>query len=503
MGSFGDRQRGRDLLGIFLFGLVLRAVLLLAFPVPYGEDAFGRVFFKDSVFLSHWLPLTQLIVYLTARVRDDIFVMRFVFAVLTAAAGCGFYLFLRQLAPRPMALLGALFFSVNSLYLFLSLMPYQDVLFLGLYYAALAFLFQGPGLSPTAWGGLLFGLASLTRYESWFVLPILGIWKLKQEEGVRSVSRLARRLVRVGLYFGWAPAVWLLLSSWKWDSWYGFLTQTPDGRFWGWRPHFDPSWLAGYVVQMVYWLVRFGSPLILLALVGLVVTWRRAGRVHPALRLIVIQTLLLLAFFFFIVGKGQETVIRYAVFPLSVAIVFSVLGLEAAWGWLVEEPRLGRLVRDRRGRIGLGVVVLALLIAYAVVPIARVTAEPEYRDPYLVAHFIDDRLGQGETVLVVADRFRDFSDAAPLLYQRIVAQSRFGEQRILSSGLSKLEAPGELLNFAGDHEVRYLVVFEFEPWMASDRFFMELARSDPDWMNPALRTKTAVVYRIEEWPEMM
>ena len=127
-------------LKLILFSLTLRCVLLVVFPVPYGNDGFGRIFFSDQLFLSHWLPLTQLIVQLGARLSDGILPIRLLFAVCGSLAAFGFYLYLRLFLDRGLAFLGGLLFSVNPLYLMLALMPYQDVLFLGLFYASLAVL---------------------------------------------------------------------------------------------------------------------------------------------------------------------------------------------------------------------------------------------------------------------------------------------------------------------------------------------------------------------------
>lgn len=187
-----------DLFKIFGVGLTLRLLWLAAFPVPFGEDDFGRIFFKDSLFLGHWLPLTQLLVYLVARLSDDIVWIRLAFAIIESLSACGFALFLRRIASESSALWGGLLFTVNALYVQLTLMPYQDIVFLGLLYASLGLLLkrrpeEGFSMDSRA-ASLFFGLSCLTRYESWFLLPFLALQKARLES-VRKRYGLAEKVI--------------------------------------------------------------------------------------------------------------------------------------------------------------------------------------------------------------------------------------------------------------------------------------------------------------------
>ncbi|MFQ5739229.1 MAG: hypothetical protein ACE5JX_09455 [Acidobacteriota bacterium] len=497
--SFNDRKVWMDLLAIVCFGLALRTLLLVAFPVPYGNDGFGRIYFKDSIFLAHWLPLTQVIVFTVASFSTGIFPIRFTFALLGALAACGFYLFLRLLVRPSMALFGGLLFSVNALYVILSLMPYQDVLFLGLFYASLAFLFERTPVLRSGRGAFFYGLASLTRYESWFVMPWLIFWKARLEADDASIAGRSRSLLKSGLALGSAPPLWFLLSQLRWGEWNSFLVQTPDQRFYGWHPHFDLLWSLDYAARMLYWMGLFGSPLLLFALLAPIALARSGARLHAGLKVILVLSLLLLAFFFFVIGRQQETVFRFVMFPLSAVLVLAVMGIETTLDWISRKRFLGPFpTRWRRCLAGL---ILATLALYATLPVARLNARPEFLDPYLIAQYLDEALKGEETALVVADRSRQLLDAAPVAYQRIVAQSRAGADRILSSGLLEETDPGALLEFAQQKKVRYLVIFEnFEPWLPADVFYSGLVRSSPQGLAVALDTKTATVYQISSWP---
>lgn len=478
----------RDLFVLFLLGAVYRILLLLSFPVPFGNDGFGRLYFRDQLFLSHWLPMTQAIVILISGLEEGIFWTRVVFALIGAASATGFYLYLRTLVRREAALLGSLLFSFNALYVLLSLMPYQDVLFLGLFYAALGFLFRSPKPQTTV-ACILFGLACLTRYEAWFTIPFLFVWQVS--EGFRKWSLSLSKVLESGLYFGWGPLCWFVLSAAYWGGWTSFLFQTPDRSFYGWHPHFDLFWALRYGFRMAYWVLLFGSPLILVALPAVVSLLRHRRPLANSLKVLFSGGLLVLGFFFFIIGKDQETVFRFVGFPLSICLVVAAIGIDVLLEWLRER---GGLSWGRPAWIG--ILLLGGLMIYSAIPVYRINRDPQYRDPFRIARYLESVLQPGERVIVVADRFRDLSDDAPILYQRITTQMGDFRDRILSAGVLGEVEEERLRRFAREQKVRYLVIFtNFDPWLPSDIYFASVAQGESE----VLETETARVFRVEDW----
>ncbi|MDZ7269411.1 MAG: hypothetical protein ONB48_18510 [candidate division KSB1 bacterium] len=492
----------RDMLLIFSFGVALRLLLLWLFPAPYGNDSIGRLYFRDSLFLAHWLPLTQALVYLPALLSRSIVPIRLLFAVLGSLAACGFYLLLRRCCTPAFARLGGLLFAANALFVILSLMPYQDVLFLGLFYAALALLFQPQHMLRSRTGGLLYGLACLTRYEAWFALPLLVLWKSRPPATGARVGVVSKNFFAAALFFGWAPGLWLLLSQVHWGEWHGFLFQTADRTFYAWQPHFELGWAVRYAGRMLYWLGLFGSPLLLFALPGMRALWQKPKFRPPVLKLLCAWAALVLIFFFFIIGREFETVNRFAAIPLSLALLLTVIGMQATVANLRQR-------RDcwARGLTPCGAhVVTALLLAgltlYAAIPMARLHANPEFRVPYEIARFLDGVLSSGEKALVVAERFHHLQDAAPMAYQRIAAQSQYHREKILCAGLLTRAQRRELLDYVRRQQVRYLVLFtNFQPWLPADVFFTEFVRAEPQRCRPVLRLAQATVYEVTHWPE--
>ncbi len=478
---------------LILSSLALRCILLFAFPAPYGNDGFGRIFFSDQLFLSHWLPLTQLIVQLGAQLSEGILPIRLLFAICGSLAAFGFYLYLRLFLDRGLALLGGLLFSVNPLYLMLSLMPYQDVLFLGLFYASLAVLLRKTPPLRSPLGSLLYGLASLTRYESWFLIPVLVLWKARVENPGSPLSDKLMGLLRATIFFGWAPLLWFFLSFIHWGKWDGFLFQTGDHSFYAWNPHADLIWIVEYLARMLYWIGLFGSPMVFFSAWALFNWISERERPHPAQRLLILFGSLVVFFFLFIIGKEHDTVFRFVTIPLSIVLVIAVVGLGKARDWmLLRQP-------DWFGRLGPVALIFLFtaLIVYAAVPMASLDENAEFRDPFLIAQRLDETVQADQKVLVVADRSRDLSDAAPIAYQRVAAQSRLGRDRILAAGLLQSDDPAKLSEYAQEAGVAYLVIFEnFEPWLAADIFFADLPRREPNRVEVILKLETAAIYRV-------
>lgn len=487
----------RDCLLIFTVGLLFRLFLVWLYPVPYGNDCIGRIYFKDAFFFAHWLPLTQVLVYLPAQAGGGLTLIRLTFALVGALSACGFYLFLKDMVSRRVAVFGALVFSLNSLYIVLSLMPYQDVLFLGLFYSALAMLFRKTPLLQSPFGIFLYGLACLTRYEAWFILPVLVWWRAKLEKSTNSLTPRILSVFRATLVFGWAPILWIALSWAQFGEWNRVFLQTSDQVFYAWRPHFDLEWLATYGQRMGYWLIRFGSPIIVFSLFGLIAIVRNWDVVWSKMKLLFAFGGLVLIFFFFIIGKEFETVNRFVMIPLSIVLVLTILGLEQVktwvagknWSWATQS-------RYRWTMIG---VVLGFLMVYSMITMKRLNDRPEFKVPFELSNYLDAMLTTNEKAVVVAGRFRELTDEAPMAYQRIIAQSKLGRERILCAGLLGEESHSQLWDYARKNQVRYVAIFEdFEPWLPADKFFAEVTQSAGRVIR-VFKTKQASIYKVSSW----
>lgn len=85
--------------------------------------------------------------------------------------------------------------------------------------------------------------------------------------------------------------------------------------------------------------------------------------------------------------------------------------------------------------IGFTISIVAILMFYSAIPIARANQMPESAVKYKIAKFLDNHLQPNETAVVLAEGFRDHPDVAPMTYQRIGAQSNLSSQQVLSARL--------------------------------------------------------------------
>ena len=206
----------------------------------------------------------------------------------------------------------------------------------------------------------------------------------------------------------------------------------------------------------------------------------------------------MLAFFFFVIGKEQDTVYRFSVIPLSVCLVLGLIALDRLVPSL--RPLLTRYPANQWWfrAASLGALVLMATL-HASIPVARTSAAAEFVDPHRVARFLQQELEPTEKVLIAAGTSQHHpGQVAPLPYQRVVAQTHLPRERLIStSGLGPAE---QILPFARQGNVRFVVVFEGGPGTALERVLLRGTEGEPDWLTPVLRLESARVYRVERWP---
>jgi Gpi18-like mannosyltransferase len=168
---------------VFLAGFVIRVMFIQFYPQVFGGDSVLRIMNRDHVLLSYQLPLLQSIVYAVSKGGGNLTAIRYAMALIGAFAGVSFFLLMRHFVDERKALWAALLFATNPFLMQLSIVPYQEVLMLGL--VLLAFHFYCARNSAGA--SISLGLACLTRYEAWAACPVLAIVQMRRDG--RSVRR--------------------------------------------------------------------------------------------------------------------------------------------------------------------------------------------------------------------------------------------------------------------------------------------------------------------------
>ena len=488
---------------MFVFAAAFRLALLYYFPVPYGNDAAGRLYFRDTVLFWHWLPVAQVLVYGSFALTHSILFIRCVFAIVSSLAAVAFTHYLQGCSSRRTALIGGTLFATNPLLLFLSLMPYQEVVFLGLMFGSLVFLspnrnsLEVDGRQIAGW--LLYGFACLTRYEAWFVLPALLVAALWRAWAARKRAPVLPSLVITLVGLGWGPAMWMLINALHWGSPTAFLFHIGGHQIYAWDPHAEWVRISTYVVHMMYWLARFGGPLLLFAVPGVLEAWRRRKALLPYLWPVLLLLLLVLIFLVFVAAREFATANRFACIPLSIALVFVAIGLDSFWERRSASGRLWtRILGTPVARGVIAGVLLICLLLYGAVPVMQANRLPEFRDPYEIAQFLQRHLRDGERAVVVAEHHAELREAAPMPYQRIYGQLTLGKDELLCAAFVDPRSIPSIEKFVQEQKIRYLVICRGTwPPHGSDSLFLSIAVPPQGKLTTRLQSSLATVYEIE------
>jgi hypothetical protein len=471
------QQLQQDLVWVFALGLLFRIILLILFPVPYGNDAAGRLYFRASILTWHWLPVTQAMVYLTYGLTQSIFAVRLLFAIAGSLAAVAFAFYLQTFLTRRAALIGGGLLAINSHAVYLSLMPYQEILFLGLFFGSLAFFI----LAETAphrtknflISATLYGLACLTRYETWFILPaLLGvrIWRAFASHDAGAAIKESSKSF-IGLC--WSPTLWLFINWLHWGSPTAFLFHRPDHAFYAWAPHGEFARIVNYIGIMFYWLFRFGSPLVLFAVPGIRLFWQNRRTLLPIMWPALLFLLLVLLFLIFVAGKEFASANRFAMIPLGMLLIFTAIGIDVLIARLSKTSYswLQKLLRPAP-KIAITVLLIFLLLIYGAVPVIKANHFADYREPYEIAKFLKAHLAANESAVVVAT---SFAGEAPMPYQRVFGQLDFDKEHLLCSLLIEPHLVANVETFVRHHNLRYVIIFgEDQPRQGNDAVFLKM-----------------------------
>lgn len=242
--------RAPEAVVLFALGLFARLPLVFAYPAVHGGDSVLRLARSDELLIGIWLPLPQLVVYLTRAVAPDPLWTRLAFSLLGAATPLSLAALLAATAgPAPARIAGALA-ALHPLLVYYSTVPYQEVLALPLLLAGYLALLRG----ASGRASLLLGLACLSRYEAWIAAALAGFARRE-------------RPARAAALFGWAPFLWFVACRGLGPAG-GYVLDLDAGAGWLRRLGFLLAKLREYA----------GDPLLWLAGLGVVVAWRRGLR---------------------------------------------------------------------------------------------------------------------------------------------------------------------------------------------------------------------------------
>lgn len=284
----------------FALAVGVRAAFAIAFPTLHGGDATARLANPGTLVLGYQLPLAQVFVSIGKAVSDDPVWVRLLFCLWGGILASGLTALLAHTVGRRAALFGALLASTDPLLIHYSIVPYQEPLAYGLLLWALWAFATG----RDAAAGILLGAASVSRYEPWLFLP----WFF-----------FATR--------SWAARIMAAAPITVWILWWRGLA--PAGLY-----VLDLDTESSRVTRVLYLLGKIseyeGAPLLLLAGLGLALSWPLEGRRIPmaVLGLVVVMAVVIGAGHEYPVGSGlmSERLIHMPVVAL-LFLAAAALGL--------------------------------------------------------------------------------------------------------------------------------------------------------------------------------
>jgi hypothetical protein len=415
---------------VFIAGLALRIWLIHTYPIVFGGDSVLRLANRDHILLSYQLPLLQVLIYGVSLISQNLLFVRFLMAVIGAAAGVGFYWMIRNFVSERNGAIASLLFTANPFLVEISIVPYQEVLMLASLLFAFAYFFREKWVATS--GSL--GLACLTRYEAWIACPLLAIAR----------GRNAAALARASVLFGWVPVAWILFH----------VGLSAPGTYvieWPRSPWRLMRWVyLGWIA-----LKNSPSPVLVLAMAGLCrANQKNMIRDSRFQLLAAFLGLFLLGILFSSHGVSPNpewfVASREAAIVIAAVLTLAALGLEDLS--LSSRPWLA---------IALAILGLMWCVADAHRVLRRDTSDPHLQIGYQLAQYLDRSVGRNEKVLIVTkplpeEMIQDYlgkvrrrqgekgvlqarqmmsgMDTSTPDCQRTIVQSRIGKPRLACEG---------------------------------------------------------------------
>ncbi len=467
---------------IVLMMLCLHGLLMRSYPIIYGGDPILRLVNSSRILYGHQLPLLQALIYCTLRWFYNPASVFLLMALISAASCAGLFALTHEITrDRRAAWLAALFYATHPFILYYSRVPYQESLLMTGTVWGFYFLFRPASRTNRLLSSLFFGAACFSRYEGWIAALVAAIFLVRQDhqrEGKTTFPSVAKSLAT----FGWAPAAWLIWNRGLSPA----GTYVLDITF-----HFSRLYRCYFVAKSSIWWTA--SAVVLVAVIGLIYS-RIDGRLRKDERLLALlgfPVLLLAALVFSGHGIEPDTerlvTEREAFAPICILVIYAGIG----GSWLI-----GEIQKNCAGSrvLQLGFPLLAVLVTAgysldkAVHRIASSNAEPELRTDYQVARFLSDTQANGLILAAPlpvgalndylrtaemrggpegkkqAERGLAQVETTPLDYQRVLAFSWLGKDRLFSGDEVRGFDRSGIESFFRGHRIGYLVVFsDFTP----------------------------------------
>ena len=341
-------------------------------------------------------------------------------------------------------------FLLNPLFIFLSIVPYQEgVLLIFIYSLLIALAKQRYFLS-----GLIFSLACLVRYEAWLFGPFILYFFLTKEEKFPKLSQLIIYL----LPFTFGGIAWLGINYYQWNDAFHFLNIY---HFLGYEIQ-ETEYVKG-LFKCTLFLFTYGTPLMFLAIWGAYAEWKTTRFKHRFLQIYIFWILFLFITQPYYVAD-YAGVHRHAFKMIAVLSIFLIPGINL----LPLRPRL-RQIFILLSTLGLCLVSTAYVYYVSNREIVKKT--------YDLAQTLEKTAKADERIIILSEGFPKFPDAEPIPYIRIGGQSDRGRAMLISAHRMEVHSKDDLEKYIQAQNIRYLLQYnDYEAWDEQDQLCFEKIR---------------------------
>jgi len=507
---------------VLIFGAViaLHGFILQRYPIIYGGDTIIRLVNFSKIMVGYQLPLFQVVLHYTLLWFYHPLAVWLLMALLTALGAFGLYALTLQLnGGRRAAWLAVVLYATHPFIVLYSRVPYQEPLLWAALVWGFYYLFRPPSSRNLILSSVWIAIACLTRYEGWIGAAVAAsyhFWRIRDLDGKTRLSQA----VQSAVIFGWAPFVWL-----AWNK--GF---SPGGTYVvDWRFEWARLYRPYFVVKSTLWWTD--STVILMSLLGLALTWVHVRKfkeiqAHATLALFAI---LWLGGLVFSAHGIQPDPLRFvtereAYVPISLLILYAGIGGSRLAGesvrMLARAPRLANSLLA-----GALLLIAATGLNRGIHRVAAANEDPEVKTSYEVAQFLkkkqtpalilarplpEDQLrfhleraerSGGAKGREIALQMLQETEITPFDYQRILAFSWLGKEKVVSSDrLKNLEA-SSCEKFVRERQIEYLVLFDdFVPVENHERVLVSSVGGRSPEVEIRNGNKGARIYRITSGP---
>jgi len=408
----------RSYISVAILGLTsftFYEILIYLYPSVYWYDAHVRLGLRDQILLGHWLPLLQAVIVFISNISLDLVVLRSFLAMVAVASVTSMFFLAKRLFSDTTALIAGMFLAFNMMFVALAIVPYPEVIFVGLGLISLVLLDEPVFSRRFYFGVLAINLACLTRYEGWILSAIFII-----EGGLKLFSKLNCRsaiwpAIKLALLLNLGPLLWLFIgfpdSGTVFDRLksivaFEVMTSTPQLQ-----SHLLSRLNFQHIQQfssqffsLLSW--QFHPEFLILAAIGLLFALFNSASKLPHIRILVFL-LLDWALLAFLQPWGFGNLRQPFILEVFLTL-YAAFGLEQSLWWLLH--RFSTLIY--RGKILqwiLPVTMIASIILSASLArssykfVVETSREPDFIIPSKVGNWLKIRLTLSDGILLLTD----------------------------------------------------------------------------------------------------